>query len=85
MGFSRISIDYLYIITDCSGMVLLVLKTDIKCISVWKDYFVFVQCLQDSIDSKQRPFPKAPRNLSPSNRGRLLNMRSFDVPNPSEA
>jgi len=41
--------------------------------------------LQDSTNSKQRTFPKAPRDLYPSNRGRLLKMKSFDVPNPSEA
>jgi len=48
-------------------------------------YSVFVQCLQVLTDSKQRIFLKALRDLSPSNRGRLLKMGNFDVPNPSEA
>jgi len=48
-------------------------------------YYVFVQCLQVLTDSKQGAFLKHPRDLSPSNRGRLLKMGSFDVPNPSEA
>jgi len=41
--------------------------------------------LHDSTDSKERTFPKALRDLSPSNRGRLLKMGSFDVPNRSVA
>jgi len=33
--------------------------------------------MQDSTDSKQRTFLKHPKDLSPSNRGRLLKMRAL--------